>query len=130
MKALIVEDEEIMRKALLEAFESAGFEVTGAGDGEEGLEAALNTKPDIILLDIMMPKKDGISMLKDLRQDDWGAHVKVILLTNVSDVAKIAEAMETGIGESYDYLVKTDWRLEDVVSKVRHRLGMGEPSAT
>jgi DNA-binding response OmpR family regulator len=124
MKVLIVEDEEIMRKALVEVFQREGFEVEGAGDGEDGLALAMSTKPDIILLDIMMPKKDGISMLKDLRQDEWGAHVKVILLTNVSDVAKIAEAMESGIGESYDYLVKTDWKLEDVVSKVKMRLGM------
>lgn len=126
MKILIVEDEEIMRKALAEALTGAGFEVVQAGDGEEGLQKALAEHPDMMLVDIMMPKMDGITMLKEIHKDEWGAHVKVMLLTNVSDVAKIAEAMESGMGESYDYLVKTDWKLQDVIARVKSRLGMAE----
>lgn len=124
MKILIVEDEEIMRKSLAEAFVQNGFTTLSAVDGAEGLKTALAEHPDIMLVDIMMPKMDGITMLKEVRKDEWGAHVKVILLTNVSDMAKIAEAMESGIGESYDYLVKTDWKLDDVVDKVKKHLGM------
>jgi DNA-binding response OmpR family regulator len=123
MNILIVEDEEIMRKSLAEGFQKAGFEAHTAADGSEGLSAALQLHPDIMLVDIMMPKMDGITMLREMRKDEWGQHAKVILLTNVSDVAKIAEAMESGIGESYDYLVKTDWKLEDVIAKVKARLG-------
>lgn len=124
MKILIVEDEEIMRKALAEALGGAGFEAVQAGDGEEGLQKALAEHPDMMLVDIMMPKMDGITMLKEIRKDDWGAHAKVMLLTNVSDVTKIAEAMESGMGESYDYMVKTDWKLQDVIARVKERLGM------
>jgi DNA-binding response OmpR family regulator len=126
MKILIVEDEEIMRKSLAEALKSSGFEALTAADGEEGLQMALTNHPDMMLVDIMMPKMDGIAMLKEIRKDEWGAHAKVMLLTNVSDVAKIAEAMESGMGESYDYLVKTDWKLEDIVHRVKNRLGMPE----
>jgi DNA-binding response OmpR family regulator len=124
-KVLIIEDEEIMRKALAEAFmREPGFEIITAENGQDGLAAALAQHPDIMLVDIMMPKMDGIAMLSELRKDAWGAYAKVILLTNVNDVNKIAEAMESGIGETYDYLIKADWKLEDIVKKVKERLGM------
>ena len=73
-KILIVEDEEIMLKALVEKFSSEGFEVVQAIDGEEGLKKALCEKPDIILLDILLPKMDGMAVLKKLREDTWGKH--------------------------------------------------------
>ncbi len=123
-KILIVEDEEIMLKALVEKFSSEGFEVVKAIDGEEGLKKALHEKPDIILLDILLPKMDGMAVLKKLREDAWGKYAKVILLTNVSDAETVATGAEfgTGEGEVYEYLVKTDWTLDEVVQKVKNRL--------
>lgn len=123
-KILIVEDEEIMLKALVEKFSAEGFEVVKAIDGEEGLKKALHEKPDIILLDILLPKMDGMAVLKKLREDAWGKYAKVILLTNVSDAETVAMGAEfgTGGGEVYEYLVKTDWTLDEVVQKVKNRL--------
>ncbi|MFH0892022.1 MAG: response regulator [Candidatus Falkowbacteria bacterium] len=110
---LIVEDEAAMLAALTDKFEAAGYEVSQACDGEEGYKAAMEKKPDIILLDVIMPKMDGISLLKKIRGEvKWGGSVPIIMLTNLSDPANVSEAARYQV---YDFLVKTDWRLDDVV---------------
>jgi DNA-binding response OmpR family regulator len=119
-KILIVDDEESLSEALRVKFELDGFEVFIAKDGEEGLDIAMNKKPDIILLDIIMPKMDGLTMLKYLRTSDSGKSIPVIVLSNLSDDEKIAEALATG---SHDYLIKSDWKIEDVVKRVKEKLG-------
>jgi len=123
IKILIVEDEEPMLRSLSDKFSDEGFDVVVAKDGEEALEVALTTAPDIILLDIILPKMDGMTMLKKLREDEKGANVPVILLTNLDYSVGVAKAIESG---AYDYLVKTDWSLEDVVNKVKEKLGKEE----
>lgn len=118
---LIVEDEISLLKALEEKFQHEGFEVLKARDGEEGLQLAIDAKPDIILLDIIMPKMDGITMLKELRKDAWGKEAKIILLTNLSSPEAVTEAIQNNV---YDYLVKTNWKLESIVEKVKTMLGL------
>jgi len=118
-KILIVEDELSLRNALRDKLTREEFAVLEAKNGEEGLEVALREHPDLILLDIIMPVMDGITVLKKLREDEWGKDAKVVLLTNLSDNEKIAEAIMHG---TYDYLVKSDWKIKDVVAKVRERL--------
>jgi|SRR3989344_2050084 len=118
-RILIVEDEQSVSKALKERLEQEGFEVTLAQNGQEGLLRAANEKPDLILLDLIMPHMDGITMLQRLREDEWGKLAKVIILSNLSDDNALARSMEKGV---YDYLVKTDWKLEDVVAKIKERL--------
>ena len=118
---LIVEDERSLRKALHDKLLLEGFTVLEATDGEAGLALALSKHPHLILLDIIMLKMDGLTMLKKLREDDWGKAVPVIMLTNLSDAAKIAESQKSNV---FDYLVKTDWSLEYVVDKVRQKLNM------
>ncbi|MBU0546257.1 response regulator [Patescibacteria group bacterium] len=120
MKILIVEDELPLLEILSDKFLEANFEVFRAEDGEAGLEEALKNHPDMILLDILLPKMDGLEMLGKLRDDDWGKNAQVILLTNLSDSEKVAEATKLG---TYDYLVKSDWKLDDVVKKVNEKLG-------
>ncbi len=115
-KILIAEDEEPMLKALVETFQNEKFDVFSAKDGEEGLKIALKKHPDIVLIDILMPKMDGMTMLEKMREDEWGKNVPVIILTNLSDMEKIADAVEDGMCE---YLIKTDWSLDDVVKKVK-----------
>ena len=95
------------------------FKVLAAGDGKAGLDIALAEKPDLILLDLLMPVMDGIAMLKRLRADSWGSDVPVMVMTNFSEVDKTAEAMEYGVR---DYLVKSDWKLEDIVRKIDEKL--------
>lgn len=121
-KILIVEDDEAILKSLVFQFKKNDFSVVAAKDGEEGLRLAKLEQPDVILLDIMMPKMDGMAMLKELRQtDEYGQQVPIILLTNLSDTDKVAEAVNLGV---YDYLVKSDWNLEDVVKTVKGKLGI------
>ncbi|MEK7557665.1 MAG: response regulator [Patescibacteria group bacterium] len=116
---LIVEDEITLNELICKKFESDGFLMLEAKNGEEGLKIALSSRPDIILLDIVMPVMDGITMLEKLREDEWGKNAKVIMLTNLNDSERVATAMTRG---SYDYLVKCDWTIEDIVKKVREKL--------
>jgi len=118
-KILIVEDEPALLGALSSKFSKEEFEVAEARDGEEGLEKALAEHPDLILLDIIMPKMDGMTMLERVRRDEWGKKVPVIILTNLTDDDKVEEAIKRG---SHDYLIKSDWHINDVVVKVRNRL--------
>lgn len=117
---LIVEDEQSLRKALSEKFEKEGYKVTQAQDGEAGLSAAINDHPDLILLDILMPRLDGLGMLQRLRQEPWGKEVQVIILTNLNDVEKVQEAV---VNQAFDFLVKADWTLEQIMTKVREKIG-------
>lgn len=119
-KILIVEDEKPLREALRDKLTLEGFLPLEAKNGEEGLEAALREHPDLILLDVIMPKMGGLEMLKKLREDAWGKDTKVILLTNLIDNNQVARAVKEG---AYDYLVKSDWKMKDVISKIRERLG-------
>jgi DNA-binding response OmpR family regulator len=118
---LIVEDDESMILALADKLNSAGFQVTTARNGTEGLSLAFSNHPDIILLDIVMPKLDGLSMLKELKKDKWGMLTPVIILTNLSDSQKLAEALEIGVVE---YMIKAEVKLSDIVYKVKRILGV------
>lgn len=119
MKILIVEDEPSLVTILKNKFTREHFTVIEARDGKEGLAVAFNEHPDLILLDIIMPVMDGISMLNELRKDTWGKTAKVILLTNLSDSQKIDESLAQGVS---DYLIKADWQLDDLVTKVKEKL--------
>lgn len=119
-KLLIIEDDEILLRVLVDKFTNRQVEVLSAKNGERGLELALMEHPDMILLDIVMPKMDGLTVLKRLKKDNWGKNVPVIILTNLSDADTVDMAMKLGV---YDYLVKIDWTLEDVFAKVENKLG-------
>ncbi|MEK7202707.1 MAG: response regulator [Patescibacteria group bacterium] len=116
---LIIEDEESLRNALCDKITREGFLTLEAKNGEQGLEIALAKHPDLILLDILMPIMDGLTVLKKLGEDEWGREAKVIMLTNLSDTENVAVAAEHG---SRDYLVKSYWKIEDVVAKVKEKL--------
>lgn len=114
----LVEDEESMRKILKEELTDEGFKVLESGDGEDGLEIALREHPDLILLDLKMPKMDGIEMLKKLRTDPWGSTAKVVVLTIFKENEKIAEVLESG---GYDYITKNGG-IEHVVESIKEKL--------
>ncbi len=118
-KILIVEDEEALSEILQDRFENEDFEVFVAKDGAEGLKLALDKKPDVILLDILLPKLDGLSMLKNLRTYEQGKNIRVIVTTNVNDSKEVHEALALG---ARDFLVKSDWVLSDLVESVRNQL--------
>jgi len=118
-KILVVYDEDVVIKALSSQFDQNDVKVLSAKDGEAGLKIALDQHPDLILLDLVMPKMDGMTMLSKLRQDEWGDKAQVIILTNLSDQEKVAQAVDQG---TYDYLVKVDWNVSDVVNKIKEML--------
>ncbi len=116
VKILIVEDEEILLTALSEELRQEGFNVVGAKDGIEGVEAALKEKPDLVLLDLVMPRLDGIGALKQMKEHAEIKDIPVVILTNLSDYDKISDALSLG---AMDYLVKANYRLEDLVNKIK-----------
>lgn len=118
---MIVEDDLPILNALEAKFKLEGFDVFTAANGEEGLQAALANHPDVILLDVVMPKMDGMTMLRVLRDDPWGKTAKVIFLTNLSNPETITEALGEKV---FDYLVKSDWKIEAVVNKVKFLLAI------
>jgi len=125
-KILIVEDEPIINKAYAEELRDEGFTVFTAGNGRDGLELAIREKPNLILLDVLMPVMDGIAMMKALRERDlYGKNVPIILLTNLSaSEEKIMKAITES--EPAYYLVKSDWNLTSVVAKINERLGRAQ----
>lgn len=122
---LIIDDEKDLSDAIATALSYEGFTTFTAEDGEAGLALALEKKPDLIFLDIVMPKLDGLGVLKQLREDPWGKNVDVIVMTVLDDMEKIAEVVEKGGNE---YLVKTNITLGAIVEKAKERLGEGKVS--
>lgn len=119
MKILVVEDEPTLSTALVDKFTAEQFTVLTAKNGREGLDTALKEHPDIILLDIVMPVMDGMSMLVALRKEEWGKTAKVMLLTNLSDPHKMSESIAQ---DAAGYLIKSDWKLEDLVAEVKRKI--------
>jgi CheY-like chemotaxis protein len=121
-KILIIEDEIPMLKALSEKFVRESFSVLEARNGQEGLEIGLKDHPDLIILDLFMPVMDGKTMMEELRKDEWGKHVPIIILTNLNpDDKTLNEILKSG--PAY-YFIKSKWKLEDLVAKVRQELGV------
>ena len=120
---LIVEDEASMADALADNLVAAGFKPPlRARDGEEAMHMALKETPDLILLDIVMSKMDGMTMLKRLRADPKGKELKVVLLTNLTADDSIMGGIVKN--EPSYYLVKTEHSIDDVVEKVKTTLGI------
>jgi len=118
-KILIVEDELPLLSSLKDKFRSEGFIVFGAKDGQEGLELAKKEKPDLVLIDILLPKLDGISMAKEINRLKLGT--LMIFLTNLSDLEHISEAIAI---DTTDYFIKSDWNIDDIVERVKLKLGL------
>jgi len=118
-KILIVEDEAMLADIMRDEFVTAGFEVSIARDGVEGIEVAMRVRPDLMLVDVLMPKMDGISMLKQLRTNPDFAKIPATILSNLNDSKTIQDALESG---SYDYLVKSSRTPKDMVKYVKEKL--------
>lgn len=119
---LIVEDDSSLRKVLADKLTEEGFTVFEAVNGEAGLKLATEKHPMLILLDILMPIMDGVTMLSKLRSSDaWGKHVIVLILTNSIDAQTIAKV--SGLG-SADFMIKSDWSLDAIAEHIRKKLGV------
>jgi len=120
-KVLIVEDEDVLLELFADKFAGEGFETFQATTAEKGIKLALKNKPNLILLDIILPKTDGLTMLKNLRKNSWGKNVPVIILSNVTDQQKVSQAMKLGV---YDYIIKTNLILDDLVRQAKEVTAM------
>lgn len=118
-KILFIEDERTLQRTFKEFFEKEKFILISAFDGESGLEIAKKEKPDLILLDIILPKKDGIEVLREIRKDHELKEIPVLILSNLEEIEKIEEALSLG---AKGYLIKSENSLFDVLEKVKQTL--------
>jgi len=118
-KILIVEDEKVLAEMYKDRFAQAGFEVTLAFEAREGLKLAKKEKPDLILLDILLPGENGISFLAKLKKDQQISSIPVVAFSNYDDPETKKEAARLGIKE---YLIKTNFTPQQIVEKVKEYL--------
>jgi len=118
-KILVVEDDEMICSMYKTKFEADGFEVFLANTGSEGLETARKEKPDIIMLDIILPQLDGFSVLTELKKDKQTKKIKVVMLTNLSTEEDKAKGDKLG---AIDYLVKASLTPGEVSKKIEEYL--------
>lgn len=121
---LIIEDEPTLLEVMRVKLERHGYRVLGASDGEEGMRLAQQERPDLILLDILLPKKNGMTLLQELH--DTGDRTPVIIVSNSGQPVEIDQALKLGIR---DYLVKANFTPEDVLKKVNGVFGNSEERA-
>ncbi len=114
-KILIIEDESALQKTLGEVLSQQGHEVLSALNGEVGLKLAQSEKPDLILLDLVLPKIHGFDVLKKIKENPETKEIPVIILTNLESIENIKKAIELG---ATTYLVKADYSLEELTSKI------------
>ena len=116
-KLLLIEDDKIILDMYQKLLLNHGYDVHTAMDGEDGLKKALVDHPDLILLDIRIPKMDGMTVLKHLRADTWGRDAKVIILTNLDATDHILQ----GVVEDHPtyYLIKSNTKPEEVLDRIK-----------
>lgn len=113
---LLVEDDSFLANIYKTKFEMEKFKVTVAENGEEGLDLARKKAPDIILLDILMPKMDGFAVLEELKKDATTKAIPVVLLTNLGQKDDVERGLEMG---AVDYLIKAHTKPSETVEKVK-----------
>lgn len=123
---LIAEDEPALRAALAEEFAMAGYTVREAADGVEGVKLARETTPNLILLDLLMPRKSGVEMMRELEDEEWARDVPVIILTNVGLGEK--QVKDVVRENPAWYLMKANHSLEEVKEKAEAMMGLAEAS--
>ncbi len=122
-KILLVEDDEVLSSVYRARLEMEDFEVMEVHDGEQALTAALKYRPDLMILDAMMPKISGFDVLDILRNTPETMNLQIIMLTALSQESDRERAEKLGVDE---YLVKSQVMISDVIEKVREHLGIGE----
>jgi DNA-binding response OmpR family regulator len=120
-KILFVEDDDGLAQVYLTRLDAEGFQTKRVPNGEDALAAALEFKPDLILLDAMMPQVSGFDVLDILRNTPETTNIKVIMLTALSQETDKQKAQQLGAD---DYLVKSQVVIADVIDRIRHHLGI------
>lgn len=118
-KILIIEDEEIMIRLMQRKLIQEGYEVSVARDGKEGLEAMREIKPDLILLDIIMPKMGGFEVMEKMQESKELKKIPVIIISNSGQPVELDKVKKLG---AKDWLIKTEFDPQEVVNKVKKQL--------
>ena len=113
---LIIEDESALQKTIGDALSQEGFSILSALDGEAGLRLATEKRPNVILLDLILPKANGFDVLKSLKEQEATKDIPVVVLTNLESMEDIQKALDLG---AMTYLVKSNYTLQEVVEKVK-----------
>ena len=116
---LFIEDESALQRTIGDILKSKDYKVIKALDGESGLRSAKEERPDLILLDLILPRMDGFKVLKGLKTSEETKNIPVIILTNLEETEDIQKALELG---ATTYLVKSSYTLEEVVKKIEKAL--------
>jgi CheY-like chemotaxis protein len=119
-KILIIEDEEILISLLQRKLTQENYEITIARDGEEGLKKMKEVRPDLILLDIIMPKKGGFEVMEEMQKDKGLEKIPVIIISNSGQPVEIDRAQKLGVE---DWLIKTEFDPQEVIEKVKRQIG-------
>ncbi|MBI3671822.1 response regulator [Candidatus Azambacteria bacterium] len=115
-RVLVVEDEEFLAKALKDSLSFEGYAVDVVGNGDEAINKVRSDKPNIILLDLLLPKKSGLEVVEEIKSDPDLRLIPVIVLSNLSGDAEIKRALEIGAD---DYFVKSQHPIEEVIDRVK-----------
>ena len=118
-KILFIEDEARLQEAMAAKLESDGYEVLSAFDGETGIKMAQEHKPDLILLDLILPKKDGFEVLEELKANPGLPAVPILALTNLEDRRSIERCLSYGV---HSYLAKANYSLDEISQKIKEAL--------
>ena len=118
-KILFIEDEAALQKTLGESLRNKGYEVQSATDGEVGLRLATTIHPDLVLLDLVLPKIYGLDVLKKMRQSKEAKDIPVIILTNLENIGEVEKAVELG---ATTYLIKANYNLDEIIKKIENLL--------
>lgn len=116
---LFIEDESALQKTFGDLLTQEGYKMIPALDGETGLKLAKKEKPDLILLDLILPKIHGFQVLKELKEDPETKEIPIIILTNLEKIGDVEKALELG---ATTYLVKANYTLEEVLEKIKKAL--------
>ena len=119
-KILLIEDEEIMIGLLQKKLTNEGYEVSVARDGEEGLKAMREVRPDLVLLDIIMPKMGGFGVMEGMQKDKELKKIPVIVISNSGQPVELDKAQKLG---AKDWLIKTEFDPQEVLNKVVKQIG-------
>lgn len=120
---LVIEDEKSLRDAVTDILRLRNITPLMAKNGREGMDIALAKHPDLILLDLIMPEMDGMTALKNIREDAWGKSVPIIILTNLSETNGHGTDNFGGYPLTH-YLIKSDWKIHDIVDKISQMLDL------
>lgn len=122
-KILLAEDDKFISRAYSDGLGRAGFNVDVAHDGAEAVTKIKAGKPDLVLLDIIMPEKNGFEVLEEIKKDPAFKKLPVIVLSNLGQDSDVVQGKALG---AVDYLIKSNMAMKDVIAKVRQHLGIKE----